>query len=148
MRFPSAVKGLRPFTICSPSRVGKGARGMGRHGNAPPNGLTAAAETILSHGLRHDSPTVRNGRAALPQERLPSAPLLTGLSPRCIAQARNLRRGRRAVSPRLRAGCTSAPPLCQRSLLVCALSYAARVRKSVGIHHSQTPPLQKGVAAR
>ncbi len=29
--------------------------------------------------------TVRNGRVALPQERLPSAPLLTGLPPRCIA---------------------------------------------------------------
>ena len=30
--------------------------------------------------------TVRNGRVALPQERLPSAPLLTGLPPRCIAK--------------------------------------------------------------
>ena len=29
-------------------------------------------------------PTVRNGRAVSPQGRLPSAPLLTGLPPRCI----------------------------------------------------------------
>ncbi len=29
--------------------------GMGRHGNALPNGSAAAAGTILSHGSRHDS---------------------------------------------------------------------------------------------
>ena len=76
---------------------------MGRHRNALPNGLTAAAETILSQRLAPlPGPKVRNGRAVSPQERLLGAPLFTGLPPRCIAQARNFRRGRRAVSPRLR----------------------------------------------
>ena len=91
--------------------------------------------------------TVRNGHAALPQERLPSAPLLTGLPPRCIAQARNLRRGRRAVSPRLRAGCASAPPLCQRSLLVNALSRVVRMRKPLEFTTPKRPLLKGGGSA-
>ncbi len=128
-------------------------------------------------------PTVRNGRAVSPQGRLPCAPLLTGLPPRCIAQARNLRRGRRAVSPRLRAGCASASPLrgkgtyggrgaplpsagrletscagvkqssvsaarcqllCQRSLLVNALSSVVRIRNPLEFTTPKRPLFERG----
>ena len=76
-------------------------------------------------------PTVRNGRAVSPQGRLPSAPLLTGLSPRCIA----------------RWAC-SAPPLCQRSLLVSALSCAIRIRNPLEFTTPKRPLSERGGSAQ
>ena len=42
-RIPAAAKGHSPFETIPPFRAGKGAKGIGRHGNALPNGLAAAA---------------------------------------------------------------------------------------------------------
>ena len=77
--------------------------------------------------------TVRNGRVALPQERLPSAPLLTGLPPRCIPHC-----GR------------SAPPLSKGAFWLMrfqafnALSSVVRIRKPLEFTTPKRPLFERG----
>ncbi len=81
----------------------------------------------LSFGIRQlpifpaNASTVRKGRAASPQERLPSAPLLTGLPPRCIPHCgRSAPPHRQPLAVAPRPGKDNIVPLFQKETPCCA----------------------------